>query len=308
MSEHRQKSSVKTFKIPPDRVKKILVRGPNWVGDAMMCVPALDTVRRAFPDSEISLLVRPTVGELFVGHPGVDRVVVYEHAGYARRLGEESSSWPRAFAGNNMIWPCCFKMPLKPHCWACLPAFPCDTGMPRMAGGCCSRIPSLPRMPHVRYIRCTIIWTCSSLLCKRLSPPKPVLHVSPEEQVRAARLLQEGGIQTSDVVIGLNPGSVYGGAKRWLPERFAAVADRLIVELRQQDTRSVRCLIVGSPGEEELGQAVAQRMDANPLVLSGRTSLGELKAIIKRCHLFVTNDDARGQCPRRSRRGDFRAD
>ena len=127
-------------------------------------------------------------------------------------------------------------------------------------------------------------------LVQEASTSKPVLHVSPEEQVRAACLLQEGGIQTSEVVIGLNPGSVYGGAKRWLPERFAVVADRLIDELRQQDTHSVRCLILGGPGEEELGEAIAQRMDANPLVLSGRTSLGELKAVIKRCHLFVTND------------------
>ena len=73
--------TVQAFEIQSDRIKKVLVCGPNWVGDAMMCVPALDTIRRAFPDSEISLLVRPTAGELFVGHPGVDRVVVYEHRG-----------------------------------------------------------------------------------------------------------------------------------------------------------------------------------------------------------------------------------
>ncbi len=281
--------TVQAFEIQADRVKKILVRGPNWVGDAMMCVPALDTVRRAFPDSEISLLVRPTVGELFVGHPGVDRVVVYEHRGMHagwRGKFKLAVSLRREQYDLALLFQNAFEAALL----GVFAGIPLRYGYATDGRRLLLTHPVAPpdgaRTVHQVHYYMDML----KPLVQEASPPKPVLHVSPEEQVRAARLLQEGGIQTSEVVIGLNPGSVYGGAKRWLPERFAAVADRLIVELRQQDTRSVRCLIVGSPGEEELGQAVAQRMDANPLVLSGRTSLGELKAIIKRCHLFVTND------------------
>ena len=281
--------AVKAFKIKPDGVKKILVRGPNWVGDAVMCVPALDAIRRAFPDSETSFLVRPSVGELFVGHPAVHRVVVYDHQGVHagwRRTFRLAASLRREKYDLAVLFQNAFEAALV----SVLAGIPLRYGYATDGRRLLLTHPVPPpdgtRPIHQVHYYMDMLKS----LVQETPAPKPVLHVSPEEQARADRLLQEGGIQASEFVIGLNPGSAYGGAKRWLPERFTAVADRLIVELRQRDARSVRCLIVGGPGEEELGQAIAQRMDANPLVLSGRTSLGELKAIIQRCHLFVTND------------------
>ena len=61
--------------------KNILVRGPNWLGDAVMCEPALRGLRRLAPDAAISLLVKPAVAELFAGHPAVDHLVLYEDKG-----------------------------------------------------------------------------------------------------------------------------------------------------------------------------------------------------------------------------------
>jgi heptosyltransferase-2 len=82
----------------------------------------------------------------------------------------------------------------------------------------------------------------------------------------------------------LNPGSTYGGAKRWLPERFAETADRLAGQY------NARVLIVGARGEEPLAQAIAGRIKANTVVLSGKTSVRELMAAVKRCAVFITND------------------
>ena len=68
-----------------DTVKKILVRGPNWLGDAVMCEPALRGLRGLFPEAQIALLVKPAVAELFAGHPALTRVLIYDingrHAG-----------------------------------------------------------------------------------------------------------------------------------------------------------------------------------------------------------------------------------
>ena len=65
--------------------KKILVRGPNWLGDAVMCEPALRGLRGLFPDAQVTLLVKPAVADLFAGHPAVTRVLTYDikgrHAG-----------------------------------------------------------------------------------------------------------------------------------------------------------------------------------------------------------------------------------
>src|SRR5436853_2706931 len=56
------------------RLEKILIRGPNWVGDAVLAIPAMKAVRARFPDAEITLLVRPWVAGLFTSAPFVDKV------------------------------------------------------------------------------------------------------------------------------------------------------------------------------------------------------------------------------------------
>jgi heptosyltransferase-2 len=62
-------------------IKRILVRGPNWLGDAVMCEPALRGLQRLFPDAQIALLVKPAVADLFAGHPVLTRVLIYDSNG-----------------------------------------------------------------------------------------------------------------------------------------------------------------------------------------------------------------------------------
>ncbi len=275
--------------IRPDGIGKILVRVPNWMGDAVMCLPALDAVGRAFPNSEISVLARAGVGELFAGRPGVHRVVIDDHRGahagwrgllrLARSLRRERydlallfqnafrAAWLAVLAGIEMRY-----------------GYATD-GRRWLLTHPVERPRSNRALHQVQYYMNMLL-----PLVGETSAPAPVLRVSPEEEAMANRLLQEHGIRAADVLIGLNPGSVYGGAKRWPPERFASTADRLMVDVRQRSPNPVRCLIVGGPGEEALGEAVARRMLSNAVVLSGKTSLRALKAVLKRCCLFVTND------------------
>ena len=99
-----------------------------------------------------------------------------------------------------------------------------------------------------------------------------------------ARRLAASGISGAEFLIGVNPGSTYGGAKRWLPERFAEAADRLAGQF------NAKVLIVGARGEEPLAQSIAARIRAKTVVLSGKTSMRELMAAVKRCSVFLTND------------------
>ena len=57
-----------------EKIRKILIRGPNWVGDSVLAIPAMKAVRARFPDAEITLLVRPWVAGLFSSAPFVDKV------------------------------------------------------------------------------------------------------------------------------------------------------------------------------------------------------------------------------------------
>ena len=61
--------------------KKILVRVPNWVGDAVLSLPALDKLRARFPDAAFTVLARPHVADLYRGRLGIARVHLFEHRG-----------------------------------------------------------------------------------------------------------------------------------------------------------------------------------------------------------------------------------
>src|SRR5437016_13920885 len=74
----------------PGAVKRILVRGTNWIGDAVLTRPALIAVRNGFPQARIALLAKPALAELLHGHPAVDEIVLYRdpgpHAGVGGKL------------------------------------------------------------------------------------------------------------------------------------------------------------------------------------------------------------------------------
>ncbi len=281
--------TVGTLTIQPDSVRKILVRAPNWVGDAVMCLPALDALHGAFPDSEISVLVRPVIGELFVGRPGAYRVVTYDYQGAHegwRGMLTLARSLRRERYDLAVLFQNAFGAALLSVLAGIALRYGYATDGRRVLLTHPVACPDPGRALHqVRYYLDML-----RPLVREAPAPAPVLYVSPEEETMANRLLQEHGVRVADVLIGVNPGSVYGGAKRWLAERFAEVADRLVVDVRRRSPSPVRCLIVGGPGEQALGEAIARRMLSNAVVLSGHTSLRVLKAVLKRCCLFVTND------------------
>ena len=85
-------------------------------------------------------------------------------------------------------------------------------------------------------------------------------------------------------LVGIHPGASFGPAKRWLPERFAALADRLVGAL------GADVLIFGTAGEKPLAEQIAQAMQHSPLVVAGQTSLRQLMALLGQCRLLITND------------------
>ena len=121
-------------------------------------------------------------------------------------------------------------------------------------------------------------------------PSAPELVVFPEEEQAMAGRFAQGGLTATDVVVGINPGSTYGGAKRWLPERFAEVTERLCHTICESREQQVSVVIFGAKGEERLGQEIAARLSSRSLVLSGATTIRELMAAVKRCEVLLTND------------------
>lgn len=271
---------------PPQR---ILVRAPNWIGDAVMCEPALRGLRSLFPAAEVAMLGKPLIAELFAGYAGLDRVVVYDEKGAHAGLGGKWSLsgflrrqrfdlavlFQNAFEAAFITWL---------------------AGIPRRYGYATDgRVLFLtepvavpPRDNPVHQVE--YYWNMLKPLGVSGAPPSPTLQSSTDEDRLADARFASAGINASDFIIGINPGSTYGSAKRWLPERFAEVARKLAERLATEARASVAVAILGARGEESLGKDIASRLDCRSIVLSGATTIRELMAVVKRCRLLITND------------------
>lgn len=269
----------------------ILVRVPNWIGDAVMCLPALVEIREYFHRSKLTILARPTIAAMLRGHTGIDEVLVYDHQGEHQGLMG--------------FWKLVRLVQAKKFDCAVLFQNAFEAAMIAFLSGISSRIgyatdgrawlltqpvPCLNPvgLHHIHYYQ-QLVQTVTRV---PLQDRTPHLAVSAEEQAACENMFPDVFQPPEMMVIGINPGSVYGSAKRWLPERFAEVGDQLVEALTRAGAGSslVRCVIVGGPGEEAIGEDIAKRMRHSSVILSGKTTIRELMGVLTRCAVLVTND------------------
>ncbi|MFQ5932412.1 MAG: lipopolysaccharide heptosyltransferase II, partial [Nitrospiraceae bacterium] len=267
-----------------ESVKRLLVRTPNWIGDAVMSEPALSAVRKLFPSAEITWLAKPAIAELFQGHPACDKVVVYEDRG---RHSGITGKWALAKTLRSQRYEVAIL--LQKAFEAAVLAF--LSGIPRRYGYATDGRKFLLSDPVAKptTTRHQVDYFLDMLrpLGVEGQASAPQLYLTAQEEREMAQRLAQIGITEADRLVGLNPGSTYGSAKRWLPDRFAETVDWLV---RESGAKRLRVVIVGARGEERLGQTIAERMASKPIVLSGQTSVRQLMAVLKRSSLFITND------------------
>jgi heptosyltransferase-2 len=258
-------------------VPKILVRPPNWIGDAVMNTPALGALRTAFPSSEIVLAANPAVCELLSPHPFCDRVIVYDKKGSHKGIG---GFWKfcRLIARERFDLAVLFQNAIEAAIIARL------AGIKRRAGyGTDGR--SILLTHAVRVSKETRRLHQSQYFLRMLSglgipPAEQVLRLQcTDEEKRSAR-----GLLGQGPWVAINPGAAYGSAKRWSPERFSQVADALASDF------GYKALLVGGPGETAIGSAIEAGMRSKAFNMVGRTSVRQLMALLASVDLVVTND------------------
>ena len=269
----------------------ILVRVPNWIGDAVMCLPALMDIRECFSKAGITIVARPAIADLLREQCGINDVLVYEHrTGPREKFGFLKLSQAirkRAFDAAVL-----FQNAFEAALLVALSNIPTRIGYATDGRGWLLsqsvRLPSQPFLHQTRYYQ-QLVQAITNVPSKD-RPPK--LFVPGNDQVACEAKFPDVFLPSKMLLIGINPGSIYGSAKRWLPERFAELGDQLVVQIRKEypEYSSVRCLLIGGKGEEALGMEIANRMVSQPIVLSGKTSIVELMAILKRCAVLVSND------------------
>ena len=254
-----------------------------------MSEPALRGLRKLFPDAQISLLVKPAVADLFTGHPALTRVLTYESTGRHSGL---SGKWVLAgeLRRKGFDLAILFQNAFEAAFLTFLASVPRRYGYTTDGRSLLLSDPVAPPDPRTLTHQVHYYWDLLKPLGLMGNPTAPELVVFPEEEQAMAGRFAKGGLTASDVVVGINPGSTYGGAKRWLPERFAEVTERLGRTVRESCDQQVSVVIFGAKGEERLGQEIAARLSSRSLVLSGSTTIRELMAAVKRCAMLLTND------------------
>lgn len=250
---------------------------PNWIGDAVMATPALGAVRETFPEAHVAIVANPLVAELFSFHPDCDQVIRF---GKRSDQGSMVDFWRfcRSLRSERFDLAILFQNAFKAAIMAVLAGIPRRAGYRTDGRGLLltAGVPAVDKkhgLHHVDYYLQMLGQLGIAGGDGRLR-----LALTAEEEGRAVERLGAGQW------IALNPGASYGAAKRWFPERFAAVADGLAAEF------GVRVVLTGGPGEMEIGRDIEKSMKIAPLNLIGRTSVRELMATLAHCRLVVTND------------------
>jgi heptosyltransferase-2 len=262
---------------------RILVRATNWIGDAVMSIPALQAIRQQFPDAYVAVLARPWVADIYARETFADEVIPYTAgrgwrdtagklrvaADLRRRSFDIAILLQNAFEAAALVWL---------------------AGIPRRIG----------------YDRDGRRW----LLTDAIAVPKPG-EIPPHQRFYYLELLRRAGLTESlpeatairlggaveaaqagrkkfeaagwEQVTGVSPGAAYGTAKRWLPERFADAA----IELGNP------VAIFGSKDERPLCEAIAARVRDRGVPAhnyAGETALREYIELAAACRIYLTND------------------
>ena len=249
--------------------ERIVERAPNWIGDVVMALPAVRDLRRNFPAARIECLARPWVAELLRAVAEVD--AVRESA----RPADDAAALRGAF-DVGVLLPNSFGAALALRRAGIRERWGYATDGRRPLLTRAARVPPEVRgRSQVYYYRAML----AGVGLRVTATPDASLRCLPEWSAQADALLDGPGPW-----IGLNPGASFGTAKRWLPERYAAVGD--LVARRT----GARVAIVGGAGERALGDAIAGGMREPVRNLCGRTTLGGMAAVLSRMAVVITND------------------
>lgn len=289
------------------RPENILIRGVNWLGDAVMTTPALLRLRERFPDARITLLTPEKLRDLWRQHPALDESVSFAPSegplALGRRLRKKKfdlalvlPNSPRSaletwFAG--IPRRVGYARPWRT--WFLTDPVGTRPGHVPMRKRSANEIEKLIATPSVSTARPPAtahhIHEYLHLVAAMGGDPRPLpprLEISRDEGKAVwEKFGLAGHIEGKSPVIGLNPGAEYGPAKRWPVERFIAAA-RVI----QMQTGCVWLLLGGNADAALTAQIASAIHDARFSVhdLSGKTSLRELMALLKFCRLLLTND------------------
>ena len=263
--------------LPPARNAIILQSA--WLGDSLLTLPLARDVKAALPGCRVTVLTLPKSAPLFQDCPHVDEVILDDKRGIH---GGPGGLWRLARALRARR----FDLAVIPHRSLRSALLAWLAGAPRRIGfnSSAGRLLLTDAVPFT--------WLMHDLernlsLLRRLQPelrlrPDESLYLAPDAAATAAvnARLAEDGVPPEGTVVGVHAGAAWA-TKRWPAERFAELCRRL-------RAAGMRVVLLGAASERTLCAGIARASGA--LDWTGRTDLMELKALMGRLALMITND------------------
>lgn len=249
---------------------RILIRSSNWLGDAVMTVPAVRAIKRSIAGVKVSVLTRSKLADFWKIVPEVDEVI-------------EIAPRDTVFAVARKIRS----------------GFDMAVLLPNSVRSAIEVF--LARIPRrVGYRGKSRSWLLNEILPGKMKPGPPehqyhnylALAEFAGAKIDKAACNEETALGTNHpeskeqgkLKIGLCPGAEYGPAKRWLPERFAEVVNSV------SKRRECEWLFFGTSRDQAVGGQIVEHIEGDVTNLIGKTTLAELITALSECRLLLTND------------------
>ena len=253
--------------------ERLLIFAPNWLGDAVMALPAIADLRYHLSESMIDVAARPSIAPLFTMVPAVNQVISL--ANDDRRVEqlrqghyEAALLLPNSFNAARMAWRAGIG-----ERWG----YRADFRTLLLTRG----ITAPSRLHQTEYYRHLV----RALGFGGAPAIEPRIELTDSHREAGRALLFEQGWTGRQPLVAVAPGAAFGGAKRWPAKSFAAVIDGLMND-------GLRAVLIGAPADRVAATEalMAAKASPAPLNLVGRTDLPTLGGVLAQCRSLVTND------------------
>ena len=255
---------------------RVLIRSSNWLGDAVMSVPAVRAIKDGRPDVYLTIAAPDKIAPMWKLIPEVDAIISLSEGSLLSVVRLLKQQMPFDVA---VLFPNSLRVALES--WL--------SGIPRIVGyrGHCRswlvnqivrepRKPGPPEHHSLRFLR--IARACGAETERTSNVQRPTLNVQLSDSNQLST------INHQPLKIGLCPGAEYGPAKRWLPERFAETAAKIIAQ------SSAQWILFGTKNDATIGEQIAAAIGDHCVNRIGQTTLDQLIDELRQCSLLLTND------------------
>lgn len=261
-------------------MKRILIVNVNWRGDVLFSTPFIRAIREKYPDSFIASLVVPRCGPVLENNPHLDEIIIFDdrgrHKGLLGRLNLirllRSKHFDTAFLLHRSLTRTLI-------CW--LAAIPERVGYYTRKRALFLTKKIMPANERLHKVEYFLNIACAFDIVTGNKDYE--FHPSLEDRDYINKLFEDYGLRENDFLVVINPGGNWD-LKRWPEENFARLCDRLIEKYK------AKIIITGSERDFGLAEDITKQMKGQTIIFCGKTSLGELAALMAKVDLVISGD------------------